>query len=484
MISLAKGEWESFLLLLRARRALRIEGVDVSLPAPLRAVCRRVAYVSVPEIAVHWPGGRPGPNPDPLLPAGPMSLNEGELAELYVEVYAPRDAKVGWHEGLVRVRAGEGLRVPLRVRVYGFELPERHALRMYCNTHIRVAGELRGKLDIDALRGELVRNIAEHGGCPWDIALEPLRDVEWVRLNADGTVSIDFEAFDRAVERYEAMGFREFVMLPRSFRARTARGARMRPWLGLVPLTPQFDRAFSDYQRKMAQHLRQKGWIDRAVLYPWDEPNEREYQSFRHMLELIKGADRGLRTAVAGARMPLPEFYGLVDVWTTNLRWYDANAFYERIRQRLEAGDDVGGYGNNRYLLDFPLTWLRTWPWALFSFGLKHCGWWSVALWIGNPWTGFAEAGRRPGRNWAGAGLFVYPPPAGQRGLCDSLRWQVLREGVEDYDYLWLYSKRFGPERAMELSRRIAWGSYAWQFEANPAKLMQLRARIAEALER
>ncbi len=482
-ISLARNEYEALELVIAAEKAMAVEDVMAEGLEGLQFEWRRVMTVDVEPAVVHDIDGRPGPNPDPLYPPRSFKLKAGEQVVLWLRFYAPANAEPGERRGKVVVEGSERIVLPVRVRVWDFALPERPTIVGLGNSRIRAMGEKWRGVDLEPLVGELAENMKRHRVEPWDLATAPLLSGEWVKLGADGTVQIDFATFDGAIEAYRAKGFRRFVMWPRNFRARGPQGARMRQWLGLTPLTPPFERAFADYLRQMARHLRQRGWIDDAIWYPWDEPSPREYEQFKRMLELIKGADRGLRTSVAGALMPLPEFYGLVDMWTTNLRWYEANALAGRVRERLAAGDDVGAYGNNRYLLEFPLSWPRTWGWLLYRYGFKHCGWWSVALWLGDPWTGAGVAEARGRRHYAGEGMWVYPPPFEGAGICDSMRWEALRDGMEDAEYLKLLEERVGHKRAEEIAARIVGGSFPWEYQRDMGKIQAAREEIAGMIE-
>jgi hypothetical protein len=67
---------------------------------------------------------------------------------------------------------------------------------------------------------------------------------------------------------------------------------------------------------------------------------------------------------------------------------------------------------------------------------------WSVNLWLENPWAGWDEASltlRWP-RSFpaSGDGVLLYPGPTGDLPPVRSVRWELLREGMEDFEYLYL----------------------------------------------
>jgi hypothetical protein len=63
-----------------------------------------------------------------------------------------------------------------------------------------------------------------------------------------------------------------------------------------------------------------------------------------------------------------------------------------------------------------------------------------------------------------------------------SIRLALIREGLEDYEYLKLYAQAAGQKQADALAASIAGKTYQW--EHDPARLMAARHRMAEAIDR
>jgi hypothetical protein len=101
-----------------------------------------------------------------------------------------------------------------------------------------------------------------------------------------------------------------------------------------------------------------------------------------------------------------------------------------------------------------------------------------------------------------GDGRFLYPPnrqPGKDRtkyltGPVNSIRWEILREGIEDYEYFKLLEKaaREAPGKAAKAVREarglldfpVSLFKSGQEYTKDPQALLDDRRRIAEAIER
>ncbi len=481
-IALARNERESAQLLLESAQEVTIREVRLEptpgahLPAGLSMSWNVVNYVEIEREAVHDPGGRPGPNPDPLLPPVPVTVKPGERAALYLTFSATADCPAGQHPGAIVLAGEPTVRVPVVLRVWNFALPDKPTIRVSAHARGR-AFERYDPRGGEKAHADWLELAADCHVNPSTELTQKLQGAEWIKLE-HGRPVIDWAAFDAVAGPYFDRGFDVLTLPPQNLRTRGPRGKTVRPWLGLPVESAEFAAAFEDYWRQVGRHLRDQGWLERCHVYLWDEPNEREYEPLIRLLELVHQGDPGLLRAAAGYMMPVPELYGHVDVWTTNLRWYSVVAVTDRVAERQAAGDEVGAYGNNRYQLQYPISFMRNWFWLLFRYGFQHTGYWSVNAWRTNPWVTLGERQEEPG-----AGFLLYPAPAEGYRLCSSLRWEAVRDGMEDFEYLRLYAQAVSREKAQELASRAVWGSMDWEFERDITKQYKLRREMAEAIE-
>jgi hypothetical protein len=84
-----------------------------------------------------------------------------------------------------------------------------------------------------------------------------------------------------------------------------------------------------------------------------------------------------------------------------------------------------GSYPNKT--VDVPLIESRILHWLNYRFGLKGYLHWGFNQWTDDP---FGSPGKHRGDGW-----HVYPK---KDGLINSLRWEQMRNGIQDYEYFWM----------------------------------------------
>jgi len=107
--------------------------------------------------------------------------------------------------------------------------------------------------------------------------------------------------------------------------------------------------------------------------------------------------------------------------------------------------------------------------------------------WPDKPWITY---NRQPGHN--GCGYLIYPGPGGTP--LSSIRLELVRDGIEDYEYLYLLRQmlRAAGAKTPEPLRKQAMAELNIDpevlvdnmvFTENPAKILHARKRIAELIE-
>jgi hypothetical protein len=172
--------------------------------------------------------------------------------------------------------------------------------------------------------------------------------------------------------------------------------------------------------------------------------------------------------------------------------------------------------------IDHPATELRVWHWQTWQRGIV-----GTLIWATNYWTSEAAYPDKPQNPYEdpmsyvsgygtprgtkaywgnGDGRFVYPPEAaavpGKSGPAPvleppvaSIRGEMLREGVEDYEFLWLLRDLVGKKRgSLTVEQRKQYESLLevpaaitkdmTTFTTDPAPIYARRAAIAEAIEK
>jgi len=488
-VALARNETEPFQVVLRPRRSLHAVHVTVSdltngehrWPAEAFTV-HRVGWIPVdpPSVlpAPHpLPAGddvateqrsRPGRHPDPLL-TGPFDAPARRAVSLWISAKAPADLAPGLYRGSLRVASADQppVEVELTARVWDFALPDRLRVNALAPFELHY-GERDGF------------EAAAHDYAAHHVSLATLPP-PIVTFDGDRAV-LDTRDFDRAATlALDRLGMRDVYFpitgvyfLPR------ARDCATRAWYGRPfcdasgQLTPAFLAALSSYVGQMAAHLAERGWLARFRFAVLDEPaSPAEYALVRQVAALVRQVAPGLPIALSHG--PIPELQGSVDTWLLG------HFQPRRMAEALARGERLEWYPNQLTLIDRPATNTRVLGWAMWHTHLTGLVLWATQY----AWRGLDRelASARPvltthsGRPLWGSGTFLYPDEAWHP--VPSVRWELVRDTLEDYEYLALQDDLC---RALTASPPAAETDVALVREAC-AFLAEIPARLVPALE-
>jgi hypothetical protein len=476
VIEAARNEYESFQVAVLPEIGKRLERVVLAPTSltdaaghkiPTEAMqIYRVAYVRTVRAA--YPSLYTGFWPDGLLPNGPLAVTGTDLGLFWVEVKVPRDATPGVYHGRLTLQA-DGQRVPihLQLEVFKFALPDRVPLPIVAWTS--AVGPNGKKMEQDDYR-RLLAAMLEHGVDPASIGRES--------YTLDKP---DFTALDQNLEFCFARGLQLFEI--------------PNPGAKLERLKP------------LVEHLRKKGWLDKALMYSnQDEPDA---EQFAHdnvpYYQQFKKAYPDLRMYLAS------QYHSGIDracdVWMTDL---STGAGAEFARQNRGKADLWFYYCHLPIHIDFVRPLVQAPNMQIDNEAIEQ----RLALWLAWKYQTpgmFIWAGNREWSNkeidrsrwetdgWRlaekpysfpyggvhnGNGYLIYPGPT------PSIRLKLLRDGLEDYGYL------------MELKRRQRRGSPVQQekadsllaippsvlvdshyFNRDPHALLDVRRQIARLIE-
>ena len=485
---------------------------------------RRVDYVTTlqptDELGVvdEWP--------DPLpLARDAIDVPAGRNQPFWISVHAPAGTPPGDYTGALTVASAAGTeQVPLRVHVWGFTLPRETHVRsgFGLNTqNIRRYHNLTTPAEEKQVTDLYLQDFLDHRIAPYTFGRSI--GVTWEK-DAAGTLTpkFDFAGFDEDATRWLGEGgFNAFVLPVEgmgggSFYAREAGQIE-----GLKAGTPAYEAAFDRYVQGLQTHLDQKGWLRKAYVYWYDEPADRDFDFVREgMVRLHRGAPRLTRMLTTH---PTPALYGNVDLWCMLTNDFDAKAAAERKAASEElwwylcTGPRAPHFG---LFLDHNGTEIRTWLWETWKFGLNGILVWQTNYWTSdsaypgpvpqNPWQdpmswtsgyGTAAGARSPWGN--GDGRFLYPPNRDVEndktkyleGPVPSIRWELLRDGLEDYEYFWLLREQINrlktngaapttyqsAEALLQVPPDICTDTS--HFATTPEPIHRHRERLAEAIE-
>lgn len=342
-ISAAKNEYEPFQLVIRPNRDLADVSVEVS---DLRKsdgskIPSNNIEVSVVEyLHVSVPTDKTGSVDDwpDLLPPykGVFSVKAAQNQPLWIIAYVPKDASAGDYQGKVTLRSGNWkVEAQLKLHVWDFALPE--------ETHVRSAFGLSSglvrkyhNLETDAelrqVMDEYYQNFAKHRIFPYDpMQLAPIK----VSFSKDGAV-LDFTEFDKAARRYlDKFKFNAFMLHLQGMGGGTFHSRHYGKLAGYEQGTPEYEKIFADYARQLQDHLEKNGWLNKAYVYWFDEPEPKDFDFVKEGMELIKGAAPKLTRLLT--EEPNNALAGSVDLWCPITNMYNAEAAHSRQEAGAEA---------------------------------------------------------------------------------------------------------------------------------------------------
>jgi hypothetical protein len=339
---------------------------------------------------------------------------------------------------------------------------------------------------------------------------------------SSASVVFDWSAWDAAMTRaIDAGHFNSFILGVPGLGTGTFYDKVAGSLGGYAMGTPEHRALFRAWCTAARSHLEAKGWLDRAVCYPFDEPAEKDYPFVIGQLRLLKEDFPGLRRMVPMNHGSAPEFINWVDYWCPILNAFDPTF----ARERQKAGDIFTWYictaPRAPYIaafIDRPATDLRVWLWQSWQAHVEGILFWETDWWNSSPaypdgrqnpyedsmsWVdgyGVARGEKRPFAS--GDGRLIYPPEAcfdGGRGPVldgpvSSIRLEAQRDGIEDYEYLAMLKKLLAQkhgtlepeqvahyEKLLEVPENIAAGLTS--YTTNPAPIAARRQEVAKAIE-
>ncbi len=509
----ARNEWEALQVVVRPKgemEPLEAEISDFAGPRGAVIAADSVDILEVAYVPVHSPSDRQGSVgdwPDPLPPLeDPLALEARRNQPLWVRVHVPDDARPGSYRAELRLTAGDWEQtVPIALRVRDFTLPDG---LQFVHTEGLITGHLPKyhHLENDEQMREVfdlyIQNFVEHGVDPYHPMALGNMEAELVGEGDEMRVEVDFTQFDREMERYvDQFGVRHFRLTPRWMPRKDAPGQ-------VGPYTqgdPQYDRIMGGYLKQIHDHLIEKGWIDTAIAYWIDEPAPEHYENVQYGMRLFDEYAPQINRLLT--EQPEPDLFGFVDTWCPVLH----RAEPEILQQRIAAGDDAWFYvctgpkaPHAGLFIDHNAIDLRVWTWMAWKWNITGSLIWRANYWtsatapdegLQDPWADPMSYRARGGGHWGnGDGRLIYPPRVDPNephepvisGPIDSIRWEMLREGFEDYEYFAMLSRLAeGDEEAAALltvGPEIVESSS--EFTRDPQPLYERRAAIAEAIER
>ncbi|MFB3879704.1 MAG: glycoside hydrolase domain-containing protein [Armatimonadota bacterium] len=481
----------------RARRGVTVEAKCEGLPAPR---WRAVGYVPIKRNTQNTPteelaGPAPGYFPDPLLDLGSLTLEPGQAQPVWFTLHVPPDAKPGSYRGTVLIADGDDrAELAYTVEVAAAVLPEARSLKVtnwfwtddramqhfgveaaYCESWWRM------------VEGFLKNQWAHRQNVFW------LRPYDWACrfVGYNGQLKIDFGRFDRWCHILRKLGgeFRlegPFLTVrdgyDGTFEIPVPHVAGHRVDVRRVSCDDPRAAAFlQQFLREYSAHVKAQGMAGRVMIHIGDEPHGAQMEDYARVASIAHQCAPDLPIIEALDISRNFEFFDEhTDVWVPQLGRFDDHT--DLIRARLDAGKQVWHYTclfpRGRYpnrFVDYPLLKTRLLHWINYRWdlgGYLHWGW---NAWTPDPFNDLEPEWGGGTTLPAGDAFLVYP---GATGVLDSIRYEQMLEGIQDYELLKALGER-SPAEAKAIAAEVT--PTFTDYVREPARFRKLRERMLRA---
>ena len=407
-----------------------------------------VGSVFLPKNASNQPENAvtrkaPARFPDYLMTEKQLNISAGKFQAVWLTIKIPAAVRPGTYLGDLTVRCSQGeQKIPLQLTIYPLTMPEARHLKVtewYTTAHFEKFHGITGKYSPEwfGMLRRYAENMAEHRQNVFEV---PMNSIE-ISKTAGGDLEFDFTRFDQIAQvfwdtrkmdfietgelaRFKEGGFASNEIVLRDFQVTgtgeviTMTGNEVIPYL-----LPAFE-----------SHLRQKGWLDKTLFHIKDEPSHHNALSWINTSSYIHKYAPDLKRIDAVCTSFL---FGNIEIAVPKLDHLDAG--YDIYRKAQQKGNElwiytVGIYQASLYpnkTVDMPLIDSRLLHWINYRYdlaGYLHWGW--------NQWTD--DPYNDPGIH-LGDAYHVYPV---KEGVLNSLRWEEMRNGIQDYEYLKLLENK------------------------------------------
>ncbi|MDR2705519.1 MAG: DUF4091 domain-containing protein [Planctomycetaceae bacterium] len=468
----------------------------------------------------------------------PINIETNKNQPIWVNVKIPPETVSGDYTGSFRLQSADGtfnVEIPYTVTVWNFSLPKENHLEtaygfnpwLAAQYHNAKTDEDRRRITEMYLQCFSDHRISIYHPTPFDHL-----SIKWLPKENPPRCELDFTRFDtemsRVLDKFRFTNFNIGVpgLGSGTFHDRTPPSIE-----GFGEDTPEYQAMISDYLGKLQKHLEEKGWLNKAYVYWFDEPAPKDYEFVANgMAKLEKYAPKLARMIT---EQPTDEFLETLKRAGTSMNIWSPcspahHTFDSGIAEKLmNDGARFWWYVCTgpkapycTLFIDHPATELRVWHWQTWQRNIVGTLVWESTYWhsgaafpnnFQNPYLdpmGYVSGYSTPSGaklHWGnGDGRFIYPPlSAAVPGLNDgkpnfekpvsSIRWEMIREGVEDYEMLYLLrdllkqnGNKLSATERQTAEQLLIVPEYVTksmsEFTIDPRPLLKRRAEIAEMI--
>jgi hypothetical protein len=397
--------------------------------------------------------------PEYLMAERQMIIRAKTLQPVWITINIPDNMPDGLYSGVIRVTGEREVQsIPVSLTIYPLTIPsDRHlkVVEWFTTSGFSRFHGIREVYSPEWFRmlAKYAENMVAHRQNIFEVPMETIL----ISKTSDGDLKFDFTRFDQIADLFWKTGRMDYLetgelttfgkerweskkIYLKNFTVSdlTTRRSDTIPGEKVIPyLMPAFE-----------SHLRQKGWLNKTIFGIKDEPSLHNSAAYNEVSSYIHHFAPDLRrhdaiettNVLSEIEIAVPKLDHFSNWYGNFKKWQDEGGelwFYT-----------VGIYQGSMFpnkTIDVPLIDTRLMHWLNYKYdatGYLHWGW---NQWNENP---FEDVGMHIGDAW-----HVYPA---KDGVLNSIRWEEMRNGIQDYEYFWMLENRISQLKD-SLGSRFNW---------------------------
>ena len=423
-ISSAKNETNNFQIILRTKKSIK----DVKLTAHFTRVALSKSIDFFPfsieykkvlqkDATREWP--------DILRPIGAVHLVPNINNVIWGQLSIQETISAGAYNGELLIEKHDSVlkRVPIRIKVFDFQLP--------AESDLQILAKIKYVKKIKDVK-KLVKNLKFHG-------INGLTGYPFPKRIDAGSSNEDLLKFI-----FDELNYK-YTRIPNAYighhRLKANRWGDQEIFHN-NELAEGFKRKYIDVLQSSMTIYSQYGWQDKVQIKLFDEPADKYFPKIQKLYKLAKDHLSHIPSEIS--RAPYQRYKGIIDIWNFHPKYYDAHT----IRDIQRSNGKVTLYHNDFHQVNQTSNTMRLIPWILWKYSFD--GYYFYAV---NDWKAGNIQEEANLKNHYFNGILVYQDNNGL--LLNSIRMEQFKRGMEDYKYLMLIKDKMMHSTNKKLKHKV-----------------------------
>lgn len=431
--------------------------------------------------------------PDPLVAGDKTDIDAAHYAQpFWITVHIPEKTRPGIYRGNLLL-CGDGVaatEIPFSVNVWNFSLPQCPTFRTAfggnwaANFYVKNGLIKPDRAVMDDINRKYRNALLDYRISPIRISREQ-QETEYTKVlirAEDGSYHADHSTFDRDFNQYTKdgirfnafsfgtyWGWRNHLKGEKQKIIILSEDRKVLEVLELDVLSPCFNELMAAYFKSWNDYLIRNRSLNKAYYYIYDEPKPEEEKKVNDLLNIIHQQAPGLKTIIPGLPQKghAADTFPQLDIMCPLLSGIDFNVA-DKLKSRGKESwwyvclNPRHPYPN--FFIDYPALDHRIIFWMSWKYKVEGLLYWQTTYWNVNPWM---NAETYPTTH--GDGCLFYPGKTLPIQIVPTIRLEVIRDGIEDYEYFTILEKLLADRRSRNLPPELS---------ARAKELLQIPASI------